>query len=45
MDNLTDRPTVEIHVYGKDLRGLNRERFDLKTGKVTSFATQRYDNC
>ena len=45
MDNLTDRPTVEIHVYGRDLRGLYRERFDLKTGKVSPFVTQRYDNC
>jgi predicted metal-dependent enzyme (double-stranded beta helix superfamily) len=45
MDNFTDRPTVEIHVYGHDLRGLDRHAFDLKTGRVIDFATQKYDNC
>ena len=45
MDNSTDRPTVEIHVYGTDLRGLERSKFDLETGKVTHFATQRFNNC
>ncbi len=45
MDNLTNIPTVEIHVYGNDLRGLERSRFDLETGKVTTFATKRFDNC
>ncbi len=45
MDNFTDRPTVEIHVYGTDLRGLERSKFDLETGKVTHFATQRFNNC
>ena len=45
MDNYSDRPTVEIHVYGDDLRGLQRSKFDLNTGKVTHFATSRFDNC
>ncbi|HZA22363.1 MAG TPA: cysteine dioxygenase family protein [Dehalococcoidia bacterium] len=45
MDNFTDRPTVEIHVYGHDLRGLDRVRYNLETGRVTSFATKKYDNC
>ncbi len=45
MDNFTDRPTAEIHVYGTDLRGLERSKFDLETGKVTHFATQRFNNC
>ena len=45
MDNFTGRPTVEIHVYGSDLRGLDRCRFNLETGKITPFATQKYDNC
>ena len=45
MDNLTDRPTVEIHVYGNDLRGLNRCRYNLETGKITPFVTEKYDNC
>ena len=34
MDNFTDRPTVEIHVYGHDLRGLDRRRYNLETGEV-----------
>lgn len=45
MDNHTDRSTVEIHVYGNDLRGLERSRFDLETRQVTHFATKRFDNC
>ena len=45
MDNATDRPTAEIHVYGNDLRGLERSSFDLETGRVTRFATSRFDNC
>ena len=44
MDNLTDRPTVEIHVYGRELNGLKRCRFDAETGKVSLFMTQKYDN-
>ncbi|MDE2778802.1 MAG: cysteine dioxygenase family protein [Chloroflexota bacterium] len=45
MDNFTDRPTVEIHVYGNDLRGLHRSRYDLESGKIIPFVTERYDNC
>ena len=45
MDNFTDRPTVEIHVYGTDLRGLDRTRYELETGKIIPFATEKYDNC
>jgi predicted metal-dependent enzyme (double-stranded beta helix superfamily) len=45
MDNFTDRPTVEIHVYGKDLRGLDRVRYNLETGQVRPFMTEKYDNC
>ena len=45
MDNHTDRPTVEIHVYGDDLRGIDRHRYDLETGKVIGFRTGGYDNC
>jgi predicted metal-dependent enzyme (double-stranded beta helix superfamily) len=45
MDNYTDRSTVEIHVYGHDLRGLDRVRYNLETGKITPFATEKYDNC
>jgi predicted metal-dependent enzyme (double-stranded beta helix superfamily) len=45
MDNLTDVPTIEIHVYGHDLRGLERSAFDLHSGKITEFVTTRFDNC
>ena len=45
MDNHTNRPTVEIHVYGSDLRGIDRSRYDLETGKITSFRSGKYDNC
>ena len=45
MDNHTDRPTVEIHVYGTDLRGLQRCRYNLETGEIITFATPKWDNC
>lgn len=45
MDNFTDRPTVEIHVYGKDLRGLSRHRYDLESDRIIPFVTEKYDNC
>jgi len=45
MDNHTDRPTVEIHVYGNDLRSLDRDSFNLETGKITTFRTKKWDNC
>ena len=45
MDNHTDRPTVEIHVYGTDLRGLERSSYNLETGKITKFRTTKWDNC
>ncbi|MCI0792069.1 MAG: cysteine dioxygenase family protein [Chloroflexi bacterium] len=45
MDNFTDRPTVEIHCYGRDLRGLDRHRYNLETGQISPFVTEKYDNC
>jgi len=45
MDNFTDRPTVEIHCYGHDLRGLDRVRYNLETNQIQPFVTQKYDNC
>ena len=45
MDNYTDRPTVEIHVYGNDLRGLERSAFNLETGEIKRFATTKFSNC
>ena len=45
MDNFTDLPTVEIHVYGNDLRNIDRSRYDLETGKIIAFKSGKYDNC
>jgi predicted metal-dependent enzyme (double-stranded beta helix superfamily) len=45
MNNVTDRDTVEIHVYGKDLTDMPRLRFDLETNAVKTFASPKYDNC
>lgn len=45
MNNVTDRNTVEIHVYGKDLADMPRLRFDLATKTVKTFASPKYDNC
>lgn len=44
MDNPSTVPTAEVHVYGRDLMGLDRCRFDPETGKISRFVTQRYDN-
>ena len=45
MNNPSDRPTFEIHVYGKDLVGLERYRYDLETGLAKRFASDKFDNC
>jgi predicted metal-dependent enzyme (double-stranded beta helix superfamily) len=45
MNNVTDRDTVEIHVYGKDLTDMPRLRFDISGKSVKTFASPKYDNC
>ncbi|HEX6437960.1 MAG TPA: cysteine dioxygenase family protein [Candidatus Binatia bacterium] len=45
MNNVTDRNTVEIHVYGKDLTDMPRLRFDTAAKAVKTFASPKYDNC
>lgn len=45
MLNTTPRDTVEIHVYGKDLMGLERLRFDPAAKMSTAFCSPKYDNC
>ena len=45
MNNVTDRNTVEVHVYGKDLTDLPRLRFDVASKAVKPFASAKYDNC
>ena len=44
IDNETDLPTVEIHVYGRSLEGLQRSKFDLKTGRVYSYVSGKANN-
>jgi len=43
--NTTERNTVDIHVYGKELTGLRRLKFDPEKGAITTFASPKYDNC
>jgi predicted metal-dependent enzyme (double-stranded beta helix superfamily) len=45
MNNVSDRNTVEIHVYGKDLAEMPRLRFDVVNDSVKSFASPKYQNC
>ncbi len=45
MNNVSDRNTVEIHVYGKDLAEMPRLRFDTANGSVKTFASPKYQNC
>lgn len=45
MDNFSDRATFEIHVYGKDLVGLERCQYSLETGQVKTFKSTKFDNC
>ena len=33
------------HVYGRDLVGLERCRYDLATGKIATYVLGKYDNC
>jgi predicted metal-dependent enzyme (double-stranded beta helix superfamily) len=45
MNNVSDRNTVEIHVYGKDLAAMPRLRFDPENESVKTFASPKYQNC
>lgn len=45
LDNFSDRPTVEIHVYGADLVGLERCQYDLETGEIKRYCSGKFDNC
>jgi len=44
MRNPTERDTVEIHVYGKDLAGLKRKIWDAD-GTEKPLITPKYMNC
>ena len=41
MDNHTDRPTVEIHVYSNGLRIMDRHGFNFDVGNITTFRTSK----
>lgn len=45
MQNVTNRNTVDIHVYGRDLPNLPRLRFDPATGTTATCSPPNYDNC
>jgi predicted metal-dependent enzyme (double-stranded beta helix superfamily) len=45
MLNVTQRNTVEVHVYGKDLANMRRLQFDVANNGVKFFASAKYDNC
>jgi predicted metal-dependent enzyme (double-stranded beta helix superfamily) len=45
MNNVSDRNTVEIHVYGKDLAEMPRLRFDTANDSVKTFPNPNYQNC
>jgi predicted metal-dependent enzyme (double-stranded beta helix superfamily) len=45
MLNVTQKNTVEVHVYGKDLANMQRLQFDVANKRVKFFASPKYDNC
>jgi predicted metal-dependent enzyme (double-stranded beta helix superfamily) len=45
LDNFSDRPTVEIHVYGAELGDLERCQYNLETGEIKRYRSGKFDNC
>ncbi len=45
MLNVTQKNTVEVHVYGKDLANMPRLQFDVAKKITKIFASAKYDNC
>jgi 3-mercaptopropionate dioxygenase len=45
LDNFSQQPTVELHVYGANLVGLDRFFYDRTTGLARPFRSGKYDNC
>ena len=45
MLNVTQKNTVEVHVYGKDLANMPRLQFDVAKKSAKIFASAKYDNC
>jgi predicted metal-dependent enzyme (double-stranded beta helix superfamily) len=45
LDNFSDRPTIEIHVYGAELGELDRCQFNPETGAIKHYKRGKFDNC
>ncbi len=45
LDNFSDRPTVEIHVYGGELGEIERCQYNVETGEVKHYRSGKFDNC
>jgi predicted metal-dependent enzyme (double-stranded beta helix superfamily) len=45
LDNFSAVRTIEVHVYGANLVGLNRNCFDRATGVASAMCSASYDNC
>src|SRR5712692_7477552 len=45
LDNFSDRPTVEIHVYGGELGEIERCQYNAETGEIKSYKSGKFDNC
>jgi len=45
LDNFSDRPTVEIHVYGAELGDLERCQYNEITGEIKRYRSGKFDNC
>jgi len=45
LDNFSDRPTVEIHVYGAELGDIERCQYNELTGEIKRYRSGKFDNC
>jgi predicted metal-dependent enzyme (double-stranded beta helix superfamily) len=45
LDNFSDRPTIEIHVYGDELGELERCQYNAETGEIKMYKSGKFDNC
>jgi predicted metal-dependent enzyme (double-stranded beta helix superfamily) len=45
LDNFSDRPTVEIHVYGGELGEIERRQYNAETGEIKAYKSGKFDNC
>jgi predicted metal-dependent enzyme (double-stranded beta helix superfamily) len=45
LDNFSDRPTVEIHVYGGELGEIVRCQYNAESGEIKTYKSGKFDNC